>query len=87
MLLLIFSCWELTFVSFRLLQAAILDKNLETLWKILLPSVFPLPFAMLSYPRNFAITSHHLNKLQGEGTCIGVSGIFGEDCSCRTCYQ
>ena len=25
----------------------ILDKNLEALWKILLPFVFPLPFAML----------------------------------------
>ena len=55
----------------------ILDKNLETLWKILLPFVFPLLFAMLLYPPNFAITSQHC---RGKGTCIVVSRIFGEDC-------
>ena len=32
--------------NFASLQA-ILDKNLEELWKILLPFVFRLPFAML----------------------------------------
>ena len=55
----------------------ILDKNLETLWKILLPFVFPLPFAVLLQPRNFAITSQHCRR---KGTCIGVSRIFGQDC-------
>ena len=58
-------------------DTTILDKNLETLWKILLPFVFPLPFATLLQPCNFEVTSQHC---RGKGTCIGVSGIFGEDC-------
>ena len=33
--------------SYNARETTILDKNLETLWKILLPFVFPLPFAML----------------------------------------
>ena len=54
-------------------------KTLKQFGKIiLLPFVFPLPFAMLLQPRNFAITSQHC---RGKGTCIGVSGIFGEDFS------
>ena len=57
--------------------ATILDKNLETLWIILLPFDFPLPFAMLLQPRNFTITSQHC---RGKATCIGISWIFGEDC-------
>ena len=36
----------------------------------------PLPFAILLYPRNFAITPQHY---RGKGACIGVSRIFGED--------
>lgn len=51
-------------------NTTILDKNLGTLWKIL------LPFAILLYPRNFAITPQHY---RGKGACIGVSRIFGED--------
>ena len=58
-------------------DTTILDKNLETLWKILLTFVFPLPFALLLEPRNVAITDQHC---RGKGTCIGVSWIFGEDC-------
>ena len=30
-----------------LAKPTILDKNLETLWKILLPFDFPIPFSML----------------------------------------
>ena len=59
-------------------QPTISDKNLQTLWKILLLLVYPhLPFAMLLQPCNFTITSQHC---RGKGVCIGVSRIFGEDC-------
>ena len=57
-------------MTFGLVHATISEKNLETLWKILFPFLSSFPFA---------ITSQHC---RGKGECMGVSMIFGEDCSC-----
>ena len=57
-------------------KLTIFDKTLKHFGKF--PSfflLFPLPFAMLLWTRNFAITSTLLSK----GKCMGVSRIFGEE--------
>ena len=53
-------------------------KTLNT-WKISLPFVSAFPFAMLLWPRNFAIDISTLQREREEPA--GVSRIFGEDCS------
>ena len=52
------------------------ETDLQSLWKILLSIVFPLPFAMLLKPRNFS--SHlKLHKERGVRRCFR---FFGEGC-------
>ena len=61
-----------------LILELISDKNLETLWKILI--LFVSPFLLQCCCSHVALQSH-VNIAEGNGhTYIGVSRIFGEDC-------